>query len=466
MPRLFDKIWTSHVVASERDGEDLLYVDRHLLHEVTSPQAFEGIRRSRRTVRRPDLTFAVMDHVVPTTQGRRRPLADAIADAQLSALEQNCREFGVTLMGMDHHCQGIVHVTMPELGLILPGQTVFCGDSHTATHGAFGALAFGIGTTEVEHILATQCLWQAKPHTLAVRVENSLDRRVTAKDLVLWIIGRLGVDGGAGHAIEYMGPSVERLSMEERMTLSNMSVECGAKAGLIAPDETTFTYLEGRPYAPQGQDFLRAVDFWRTLPTDPEESFDRYLDVDASEIFPQVTWGTTPAEATEITAAVPDPDSFVNRDEAKVARLALEYMHLKPGTRLQEIPVDVVFIGSCTNGRISDLRDAASIVEGRRIASGVTGLVVPGSGSVKRKAEAEGLDRIFTEAGFQWREPGCSMCLAINPDVLAPGQRCASTTNRNFEDRQGRGGRTHLVSPFTAAATALTGRLTDPRETG
>ena len=466
MPRLFDKIWTSHVVASERDGEDLLYVDRHLLHEVTSPQAFEGIRRSRRTVRRPDLTFAVMDHVVPTTQGRRRPLADAIADAQLSALEQNCREFGVTLMGMDHHCQGIVHVTMPELGLVLPGQTVFCGDSHTATHGAFGALAFGIGTTEVEHILATQCLWQAKPHTLAVRVENSLGRRVTVKDLILWIIGRLGGDGGAGHAIEYMGPAVERLSMEERMTLSNMSVECGAKAGLIAPDETTFTYLEGRPYAPQGQDFLRAVDFWRTLPTDSGERFDRYLDVDASVIVPQVTWGTTPAEVTEITAVVPDPDSLDDRDEAKVARLALEYMDLKPGTRLQEIPVDVVFIGSCTNGRISDLRDAASIVEGRRIASGVTGLVVPGSGSVKRKAEAEGLDRIFTEAGFQWREPGCSMCLAINPDGLAPGQRCASTTNRNFEDRQGRGGRTHLVSPFTAAATALTGRLTDPREIG
>ncbi len=453
-------------MASDRDGEDLLYVDRHPLHEVTSPQAFEGIRRSGRSVRRPDLTFAVMDHVVPTTQGRRRPLADAIADAQLSALEQNCREFGVTLMGMDHHCQGIVHVTIPELGLVLPGQTVFCGDSHTATHGAFGALAFGIGTTEVEHILATQCLWQATPRTLAVRVENSLVPRVTVKDLILWIIRHLGVDGGAGHAIEYMGRTVERLSMEERMTLSNMSVECGAKAGLIAPDETTFTYLEGRPYAPQGQDFLRAVDFWRTLPTDPGERFDGYLDVDASVIVPQVTWGTTPAEVTEITAAVPDPDSFADRDEAKVACLALEYMDLKPGTRLQGVPVDVVFIGSCTNGRISDLRDAASIVEGRRIASGVRGLVVPGSGSVKRKAEAEGLDRIFTEAGFQWREPGCSMCLAINPDVLAPGQRCASTTNRNFEDRQGRGGRTHLVSPFTAAATALTGCLTDPREIG
>jgi 3-isopropylmalate/(R)-2-methylmalate dehydratase large subunit len=466
MPKLLDKIWTSHVVASGEDGEDLLYVDRHLVHEVTSPQAFEGLRRAGRSVRRPDLTFAVADHVVPTTPGRGRPLSDSTAEDLLRALERNCKEFRVPLIGMDHTCQGVVHVAMPELGLILPGQTVFCGDSHTATHGAFGALAFGIGTTEVEHILATQCLWQSKPSTLAVRVEYSLGRRVAAKDLILRIIRDLGVDGGVGRVIEYGGPVVKRLSMEERMTLANMSVECGAKAGLIHPDETTFAYLEGRPYAPKGRDFQLAVDYWRTLPSDPGESFDRTLEVDASRIVPQVTWGTTPADVAEITGEVPDPDSFADQDRAKAVRAALDYMGLEPGTPFRKIPVDTVFIGSCTNGRISDLRDAASIVEGRRIASGVTGLVVPGSGAVKRKAEAEGLDRVFTDAGFEWREPGCSMCLAMNPDVLAPGGRCASTTNRNFEDRQGRGGRTHLVSPFTAAATALTGRLTDPRRIG
>jgi len=464
MPTLFEKIWESHVVVRGNGQPDLLYVDRHLVHEVTSPQAFEALRRAGRTVRRPDLTFAVMDHVVPTTSGRCRPLADGIAEEQLAVLERNCREFGVTLWGMDDREQGVIHVTMPELGLVLPGLTVFCGDSHTATHGAFGALAFGIGTNEVEHILATQCLPQFKPQTLAVRATGRLAESVGAKDLILAIIGQLGGGGGTGYAIEYRGPAFEALAMDERMTVSNMSVECGAKAGLIAPDETTFAYLEGRQYTPAGTDFQHAVEYWRTLPTDSDAVFDREVSIDAVSVAPQVTWGTNPAQVTTITGRVPDPDSLTGQTERDAASRALTYMGLTPGTALQDIPLDYAFIGSCTNGRLSDLRQAARIVAGKRIAKSVTGLIVPGSGAVKAQAEAEGLDRIFTDAGFEWREPGCSMCLAMNPDVLQPGQRCASTSNRNFEDRQGRGGRTHLVSPATAAASALAGHLADPRE--
>lgn len=464
MPTLFEKIWDGHVVVRGKDRPDLLYVDRHLVHEVTSPQAFEGLRRAGRTVRRPDLTFAVMDHVVPTNGGRCRPLEDRVAEEQLAVLERNCREYGIRLWGMGDAEQGIVHVTMPELGLILPGLTVFCGDSHTATHGAFGALAFGIGTNEVEHILATQCLLQIKPRTCAVRVEGKLADMVTAKDLILAIIGHLGVGGGTGSVIEYLGPAIAALTMEERMTVSNMTVECGAKAGLIAPDETTFAYLEGRPYAPAAADFQQAVAYWRTLPTEPGSTFDRDVTFDAGAVAPQVTWGTNPAQVVDIMGRVPDPDSLPGQTERETAARAIGYMGLTPGTPIQEIPVDYVFIGSCTNGRLSDLRQAARIVAGKRIAKGVTGLIVPGSGAVKARAEAEGLDKIFTRAGFLWREPGCSMCLGMNPDVLQPGQRCASTSNRNFEDRQGRGGRTHLVSPATAAASALAGRFADPRE--
>lgn len=464
MPLLLAKIWESHVVAHGNDRPDLLYADRHFLHEVTSPQAFEGLRRASRKVRRPELTFAVVDHVVPTTEGRDRPLADPVAEAQLAALEKNCREFGVTFFNMGDPRQGVIHVTMPELGLVLPGMTVFCGDSHTATHGAFGALAFGVGTSEVEHLLATQCLPQSMPRTLGIRVDGRLKPGVSAKDVILTIIGRLGAAGGAGHIIEYMGETIRALSMEERMTVCNMSVECGAKAGLIAPDETTFRFLDGRPYAPRGKDFHRAVEYWRTLPSDPEARFDREEVFDANAILPQVTWGTSPHQVADITSHVPDPASLGDPEEAESARRALRYMDLKPGTPLAEVPVDTVFIGSCTNGRLSDLQQAARIVAGKKVAQGVTALVVPGSEEVKSQAETEGLDKIFQEAGFQWRLPGCSACLAMNPDILSPGQRCASTSNRNFEDRQGRGGRTHLVSPLTAAASALTGRLTDPRE--
>jgi 3-isopropylmalate/(R)-2-methylmalate dehydratase large subunit len=464
MNRLFDTIWANHLVVEGGDGPDLLYVDRHFIHEVTSAQAFEGLRLANRTVRRPDLTFAVMDHVVPTDTDRSRPVSDAVAEAQLIALELNCRLFGIPLLGMDHKCHGIVHVTMPELGLVLPGLTVFCGDSHTASHGAFGALAFGVGTSEVEHILATQCLPQSKPRALAVRVDTSLRPGVTAKDLILAIVGRLGAGGGTGYVIEYVGRAFEELSMDERMTVCNMSIECGARAGLIAPDETTFAYLEGRPCAPKGADFRRAVDLWRTLPSDVDATYDREVSLNGAELEPQVTWGTSPAQVVDITGRVPDPASFQDLREARAAETALEYMALEPGTPMQEIPVDYVFIGSCTNGRMSDLRQAARVVAGHRVATGVTALAVPGSAQVKAQAEAEGLDRILVDAGFQWREPGCSMCLGMNPDVLASGQRCASTSNRNFENRQGRGGRTHLVSPLTAAASAITGRLTDARE--
>ncbi|MFZ5584836.1 MAG: 3-isopropylmalate dehydratase large subunit [Thermodesulfobacteriota bacterium] len=463
MPTMFEKIWAAHVVRREAGQPDLLYADRHLVHEVTSPQAFDGLRLAGRRVRRPDLTFAVVDHVVPT-QDRRLPWADQIAVAQHQALQKNCAEFGVLLLDTTDPRQGVIHVCMPELGLILPGQTVFCGDSHTATHGAFGALAFGIGTSEVEHILATQTLSQAKPQTLAVRVVGELGPGVFAKDLILAVIGRLGVAGGTGAVIEYMGPAIGALSMEGRMTVCNMSIECGAKAGLVAPDETTFAWLKGRPYAPAGADFDQAVAHWRSLPSDPGAKFDREFTVDVSGLAPQVTWGTNPGQVMGVDGLVPDPDDMAGNGERAAAERALAYMDLKPGALLREVPVDVVFIGSCTNGRIEDIRAAAAVARGRRVAAGVTALVVPGSGQVKAQAEAEGLDRVLVEAGFQWREPGCSMCLAMNPDVLAPGQRCASTSNRNFEDRQGRGGRTHLCSPASAAVAAVAGRFADPRE--
>ncbi len=464
MSALLDKIWDEHLVVREAVRPDLLYVDRHLIHEVTSAQAFDGLRSAGRSVRRPDLTFATMDHVAPTDTNRCRPLQDPIAEAQLDALERNCRDFGIELLHMGHPNQGVIHVVAPELGLILPGSTVLCGDSHTSTHGAFGALAFGIGTSEVEHVLATQCIPQAKPKTLAVRVRGTLGSGVASKDLALAIIGRLGAGGGNGHLIEYIGETISGLSMEQRMTLCNMSVECGAKAGLIAPDETTFAYLKGRRYAPQGADFDRAVDYWRTLYSNSDAAYDRELVVDASGLAPHVTWGASPAQVTEIDAAVPDPESLTHEEEREAAVRALEYMGLQPGTPMRDIPVDYVFIGSCTNGRLSDLREAAGIARNRKVARGVTALVVPGSGPVKAQAEAEGLDRVFLDAGFEWREPGCSMCLGMNPDIVPPGKRCASTSNRNFEDRQGRGSRTHLVSPATAAASAITGRLTDPRE--
>ncbi len=463
MSTLLDKIWRSHLVRSQAGQPDLLYADRHLVHEVTSPQAFAGLRAAGRQVRRTDLTYAVVDHIVPT-DNRAEPLADAVADAQLKALRANCAEFGVALLDTTDPRQGVIHVCMPELGLILPGQTVFCGDSHTATHGAFGALAFGVGTSEVEHLLATQTLPQDRPRTMAVRVGGALGPGVSAKDLILAIIGRLGVAGGTGHVIEYLGKAVTALSMEGRMTMCNMSVECGAKAGMVAPDETTISWLRGRPYAPQGGDFERAAAWWRTLPSDPGSRYDREVSLDATAIGPQVTWGTNPGQVAEITGAAPDPAGLAGEQERASALRALDYMALKPGVPFRDVAVDCVFIGSCTNGRLEDLRAAAAVVGARKVSPGVRALVVPGSGQVKAQAEAEGLDRVFKEAGFEWRLPGCSMCLAMNPDVLEAGERCASTSNRNFEDRQGRGGRTHLVSPASAAAAAVTGRLSDPRQ--
>ncbi len=464
MPTLLEKIWQEHQVTETDQGLSLLYADRHLLHEVTSPQAFAGLRAAGRRVRRPDLCFAVMDHVPPTDPGRRRPLADPVAETQLQALEQNCRQFGITLLDMDHPRQGVIHVTMPELGIILPGQVVFCGDSHTATHGAFGALAFGIGTSEVEQVLATQTLPQSRPRTLRVKVEGDLGPGVYAKDLILAIIGRLGFAGGTGHIIEYTGPAISALDMDQRMTVCNMSVECGAKAGLIAPDQVTFDYLRGRPFAPRGRDWDQALEYWRGLTSDRDAVFDRSLELDASSLEPQVTWGTNPSQVCPISGRVPDPESMPEPEARAAAQKALAYMDLAPGTPLAGIPVDCVFIGSCTNGRLGDLEAAARVVEGKKVAPGVRALVVPGSGAVKARAEARGLDRIFKEAGFQWRLPGCSMCLAMNPDVLEPGQRAASTSNRNFQDPRGGGGRTHLVNQAAAAAAAIRGCLCDPRE--
>lgn len=459
---LFDKIWRSHIVHEEPGAPTLLYIDCHLIHEVTSPQAFEGLRLAGRRVRRPDLTFATADHNVPTWS-RSLPITDPIAKRQIEALQENCREFGIRLYGLDSPYQGIVHVIGPELGLTQPGMTVVCGDSHTSTHGAFGALAFGIGTSEVEHVLATQCLRQTKPRTFRITFRGMLPRGVTAKDVILYLIRTIGTDGATGYVIEYAGETIHRFTMEERMTVCNMSIEAGARAGLIAPDETTFAYLEGRPFVPKGKAFLEAVDYWKTLPSDPGAPFDRELELDVSTLAPQVSWGTSPGMVTDVTGTVPDPESFADENMRKAARRALDYMGLQPGTPIQQIRIDRVFIGSCTNSRIEDLRAAAAMVVGKKVAPHVSAMVVPGSQQVKRQAEAEGLDRIFLAAGFEWRESGCSLCLGMNPDILKPGERCASTSNRNFEGRQGRGGRTHLVSPPMAAAAAIAGHFVDIR---
>jgi 3-isopropylmalate/(R)-2-methylmalate dehydratase large subunit len=464
MPRtLFDKIWDAHVVERLPDGTCVLYIDRHLVHEVTSPQAFEGLRAAGRHVRRPDATIAVADHNVPTSD-RRLGIAEPESRLQIETLEENVRAFGVPYFPLLDVRQGIVHIVGPEQGISLPGMTIVCGDSHTSTHGAMGALAFGIGTSEVEHVLATQTLLQAPAKNMLVRVDGELAPAVTAKDLVLAIIGRIGTAGGNGHVIEYAGEAIRGLDMAGRLTVCNMSIEAGARAGLIAPDDTTFEYVKGRPYAPQGEAFDRAVEYWRTLPSDADAVYDRTVVIDAAEIVPMVTWGTNPAAVAPIPGAVPDPANEV--DEAKRAQMVrmLEYMALSPGQLLADVAIDVVFIGSCTNGRIEDLRAAAGVARGRHVAAGVRALVVPGSGLVKQQAEAEGLDRVLLDAGFEWREPGCSMCLGMNPDKLTPGQRCASTSNRNFEGRQGPGGRTHLLSPAMAAAAAIAGRLADVRE--
>jgi len=460
MPQtLFEKVWESHVVERAKGRPDLLYVDLHLVHEVTSPQAFEGLRLAGRRVRRPDLTVATMDHNVAT--GDDTPV-DPLSEQQLETLRSNCDEFGVPLYATGSGREGIVHVIGPELGLTQPGMTIVCGDSHTSTHGALGALAFGIGTSEVEHVLATQTLSQSKPRSLRIRFEGEPAPGIVAKDYVLAAIGTIGVSGGVGHVVEYAGPAIEALSMEGRLTICNMSIEAGARAGMIAPDETTFAYVEGRLGAPGGAAWEQALDRWRALPTEPGATFDREVVVDVAAIRPQVTWGTNPGMVVSIDGAVPDPASFGDPDEQAAAERALTYMGLAPGTPIREIEVDRVFIGSCTNSRIEDLRAAAAVVRGRRVHPSVRAMVVPGSAQVKAQAEAEGLDRVFEAAGFEWRRAGCSMCLGMNPDVLAPGERCASTSNRNFEGRQGAGGRTHLVSPAIAAATALAGHFTEP----
>ena len=460
---LFKKIWDAHVVETAPDGTCLLYIDRHLVHEVTSPQAFEGLRASGRTVHRRDATLAVPDHNVPTSD-RSAPIADETSRIQVETLTRNCDEFGVPLFGMRDRRQGIVHVIGPEQGFTLPGTTIVCGDSHTSTHGAFGALAFGIGTSEVEHVLATQTLVQRRPRAMRISVEGALPLGCTAKDVILAIIGQIGTAGGTGHVIEYAGNVIRDLSMEGRMTVCNMSIEAGARAGLIAPDETTFAYLKGRPMAPSGAAWEDAVAYWRTLPSDVGATYDREVVLDAASIEPQVTWGTSPQDVVPISGAVPDPAAASSPERRRAIERSLAYMGLESGTRMAEIAVDTVFIGSCTNGRIEDLRTVAGLVRGRHVASSVRAMIVPGSGLVKDQAEAEGLDVIFKEAGFEWREAGCSMCLGMNPDQLRPGERCASTSNRNFEGRQGKGGRTHLVSPAMAAAAALHGRLADVRE--
>ena len=460
---LFDKIWNRHLVDVQDDGIHLLYIDRHLLHEVLSPQAFEGLRLAGRRVRRPDATLAVADHNVPTTD-RRLGIADPESRLQVETLSANCREFGVEVFDMLDPRQGIVHVIGPEQGFTLPGTTVVCCDSHTATHGAFGALAFGIGTSEGEHVLATQTLRTSRPKNMRVAVEGPLPAGCTAKDLILAIIGAIGTAGGTGHIIEYTGQAIRNLSMEGRMTVSNMTIEAGARAGLVAPDEKTYAYLEGRPMAPKGTDWEAAVAYWRTLASDEGAAYDREVRIDAADIAPQVTWGTSPEDVVPITGVVPDPADALDEAKRGAMRRALAYMGLVPGTPMAEIAVDNVFIGSCTNSRIEDLRAAAAVVKGRKVAAHVDAMVSPGSTLIKRQAEAEGLDRIFAEAGFEWRESGCSMCLGMNPDRVGPGKRCASTSNRNFEGRQGRDARTHLVSPVMAAAAAVRGRLTDARE--
>jgi 3-isopropylmalate/(R)-2-methylmalate dehydratase large subunit len=459
---LAEKVWDAHVVRAADGEPDLLYIDLHLLHEVTSPQAFDGLRLAGRRIRRPDLTIATEDHNTPTDN--LLTIADPVSRTQIETLRRNCAEFGVRLHPLGDAQQGIVHVIGPQLGLTQPGMTIVCGDSHTATHGAFGALAFGIGTSEVEHVLATQTLTQARPKTMAVTVTGALPPGVTAKDLILALIAQVGTGGGRGHVVEYRGPAVEALSMEGRMTVANMSIEWGAKAGMVAPDETTFSYLEGRQYAPKGVAWERALDHWRSLRTDPDARYDTEVTLDAGALTPFVTWGTNPGQGAPLHAAIPDPEAFADPAEAAAAKRALEYMDLVPGTPLRDVNVDVVFVGSCTNGRLEDLRAAAEVLRGRRVAEGVRMLVVPGSAAVREAAEREGLDEVFTKAGAEWRFAGCSMCLGMNPDTLKPGQRSASTSNRNFEGRQGRGGRTHLVSPPVAAATAVTGHLTAPAD--
>ncbi|HEX2033687.1 MAG TPA: 3-isopropylmalate dehydratase large subunit [Chloroflexota bacterium] len=459
---LFEKIWDAHVVREAPGEPALLYVDLHLVHEVTSPQAFESLRLSGRKVRRPDLTVATMDHNVPTWD-RSLPVTDEISRQQMDTLAQNCAEFGVTLYDLHSDKQGIVHVIGPELGLTQPGMTIVCGDSHTSTHGAFGALAFGIGTSEVEHVLATQCLQQSRPRTMEVRVDGQLGRGVTAKDIILGVIGRIGTAGGTGYVVEYTGEAVRSLSMEGRMTVCNMSIEAGARAGMVAPDEKTAAYLEGRKHVPRGKAFERAVEYWSSLVTDEGATYDRVEVFDAGQLAPFVTWGTNPGMVVPVTGRVPDPADFAEEADRRAAERALEYMDLRPGTAIQDIGLDRVFIGSCTNARIEDLRAAAAVVRGKRVHPGVYAMVVPGSMPVKLQAEAEGLDEVFKAAGFDWRSAGCSMCLGMNPDILKPGERCASTSNRNFEGRQGKGGRTHLLSPQMAAAAAIAGHFVDIR---
>ncbi len=459
---LLDKVWDAHVVRVLDDGRSLLYIDRHLVHEVTSPQAFEGLRLAGRPVRRPDLTFATVDHNVPTAD-RHLPIADPLASAQVEALRANAKAFGIPLFDFGSGRQGIVHVIGPELGVTLPGTTIVCGDSHTTTHGAFGALAFGIGTTEVEHVLATQCLVQQKPKAMRVWLTGQLAPGVTAKDVALEVVARLGFSGGTGYALEMAGPLATSFTMDERMTLCNMSIEAGARMALVAPDQTTFAFLEGRPHAPQGDEWTAAVARWTALSSDPGARFDAQVDLDVSALAPLVTWGTRPDMSLPVTGRVPDPAAATSNGDARAMERALAYMGLTPGTAIEAVPVDRVFIGSCTNARLADLRAAARVARGHRVHAGVRAMVVPGSQQVKADAEREGLDRVFADAGFEWREPGCSMCLGMNDDVLGEGERCASTSNRNFEGRQGRGGRTHLVSPAMAAAAAIEGHFTDVR---
>ena len=462
MPKtMFEKIWNLHLV-HEQDGNSIIYIDRHLVHEVTSPQAFEGLRLAGRRVLHPEATFAVPDHNIPT-ENQDQPISDPISALQVETLRQNCREFGITIFDLGDERSGIVHVMGPEQGLTLPGSTIVCGDSHTATHGAFGALAFGIGTSEVEHVLATQTLQQKKPKTMLVQVEGVLPETVTPKDIILAIIGKIGIAGGSGCVIEYAGETIRSMSMEGRMTLCNMTIEAGARAGMVAPDEKTFEHLKNRPFAPRGDAFDLAVNSWKKLPSDPDAEFDLKVTLNANDVLPQVTWGTNPGMVTDINSKVPDPENIQNPMERKSVEQALKYMDLKANLPIKDIIIDRVFIGSCTNSRIEDLRSVAEFVKGRQVNEHVSAMIVPGSGIVKRQAEEEGLDRIFTDAGFDWRQPGCSMCLAMNDDVLKPGERCASTSNRNFEGRQGKGGRTHLVSPLMAAAAAIAGHFTDPR---
>jgi len=460
---MLDKVWDAHVVHEEPGKPSVLYIDLHLIHEVTSPQAFEGLRLAGRTVRRPNLTVAVADHNVPTSN-RNLPIQDELSRKQLEALSNNAEQFGITLYDINNPNQGIVHMIGPEMGYTLPGKTIVCGDSHTSTHGAFGALAFGIGTSEVEQVLASQCIFQSKPKTMEIRVEGKLSKGVTAKDIILSIIGKIGVDGATGYAVEYTGEAIRALSMEGRMTVCNMSIEAGARAGMIAPDETTFKYVAGRPYAPKNDQLDSAIEQWRLLQTDEGAVYDKVIKLDASSLSPHITWGTNPGMVADITDRIPDPNSFKTESDQRAVARALEYMALQPNIPIQSIKLDRVFIGSCTNGRIEDLRSAAEVIKGYSVHPKVQAMVVPGSTLVKKQAEAEGLDLFFKDAGFDWRESGCSMCLGMNPDILKPGERCASTSNRNFEGRQGKGGRTHLVSPPMAAAAAVTGHFTDIRE--